>query len=89
MATKEKPTAQTIYHCVKSAVDIYFDDMDGHKLSNLYELVLSQVEKPMLEVVMRQTRGNMTKAAGILGISRGALRKKLQQYGLYHPRVTR
>ena len=84
MVAKEKPTTQTIYHCVKDAVYIYLDDMDGHNLGNLYELVLSQVEEPMLKVVMQQTRGNITKAAGILGISRGALRKKLQQYGLYN-----
>ena len=77
-----KKSVESIYHCVESAMDIYFEDMDGHDPSNLYELVLSQTEKPMLEVVLRQTQGNITKSAEILGINRATLRKKLMKYGL-------
>ena len=77
-----KKSAESIYHCVESALDTYFEDMGGHDPSNLYELVLSQTEKPMLEVVLRQTQGNITKSAEILGINRATLRKKLMKYGL-------
>jgi Fis family transcriptional regulator len=45
-------------------------------------MVLDAVEKPMLEVVMRQARGNQTHAAQILGMSRNTLHKRLVQYGL-------
>ncbi len=73
---------QSIQHCVESALELYFEDMDGHDPSALYELVLSQTERPMLEVVLKQTQGNITKSAEILGINRATLRKKLKKYDL-------
>jgi len=79
---RNKKTEHSIYHCVESALELYFDDMDGHDPANVYELVLSQAEKPMLEVVLKQTQGNITKSAEILGINRATLRKKLMKYGL-------
>ena len=48
----------------------------------MYELVLSEIEAPMLEEVMTYTRGNQTRAANLLGINRGTLRKKLKKYGM-------
>ncbi|MCH9636588.1 MULTISPECIES: DNA-binding transcriptional regulator Fis [unclassified Rickettsiella] len=67
---------------VEQALENYFSQLDGNSPSNLYGLVLAEVESPMLEVVLRQTRGNQTKAAKMLGISRGTLRKKLKQCDL-------
>lgn len=43
---------------------------------NLYEEVIREVEKPLIDVVMRHTQGNISQAAEILGISRATLRKK-------------
>ena len=74
--------AQSIFHCVESALNLYFEDMDGHDPSDLYELVLSQTEKPMLQVVLKQTQGNITRSAEMLGINRATLRKKLKKYDL-------
>lgn len=48
----------------------------------MYQLVLSEVEAPLLEQVMKYTRNNQTKASTMLGLNRGTLRKKLKQYGL-------
>jgi Fis family transcriptional regulator len=45
-------------------------------------MVVAAVEKPMLEVVMFQARGNQTRAAQLLGVNRNTLRKKLKQHGL-------
>jgi Fis family transcriptional regulator len=45
-------------------------------------MVLEQVEEPLLEAVMRYSAGNQSRAAEILGINRGTLRKKLKSYGL-------
>ncbi|MEN9916321.1 MAG: DNA-binding transcriptional regulator Fis [Pseudomonadota bacterium] len=67
---------------VEQALENYFSQLDGNSPSNLYGLVLAEVESPMLEVVLRQTRGNQTKAAKMLGISRGTLRKKIKQCDL-------
>lgn len=67
---------------VRKAVENYFVDMDGHEASNLYDLFISQVEKPMFEVVMQASRGNITRAAQMLGLNRGTLRNRLKKYGL-------
>ena len=49
---------------------------------NLYALVMTEMEQPLLEAVMRYTRNNQSKAAMILGINRGTFRKKLAYYGM-------
>ena len=73
---------QSIHHCVEGALEIYFEDLDGHDPYDLYELILSQTERPLLEVVLRQAQGNITKSAEMLGINRATLRKKLKKYDL-------
>ena len=67
---------------VQSTLLDYFRQLDGHMPSNLYKLVLQEVEPPLLETVLHYTSGNQTKAAEILGINRSTLRKKLKQYGM-------
>jgi len=67
---------------VKQAVNKYLKQLDNTNIENLYELVMAEVEAPMLEEIMTFTRGNQTKASTMLGINRGTLRKKLKQYGM-------
>ena len=67
---------------VYEALRIYFHNLGDQQPSNLYDLVLREVEPPLLEIVMQRTHGNQTKAADLLGINRGTLRKKLRRYGL-------
>lgn len=67
---------------VRQALDDYFADLDGHDACDLYDLVISQVEKPLFEAVIQHTRGNITKAADMLGMNRGTLRSRLKKYGL-------
>jgi Fis family transcriptional regulator, factor for inversion stimulation protein len=78
----EKQTGECLSGSVRRALENYFADLDGHDASNLYDLFLEQVEKPMFEVVMRITRGNITRAAEILGLNRGTLRNRLRKYDL-------
>jgi len=68
--------------CVREAVDAYFADLDGHPCRGLYRMVMSEVEVPLLEAVMRHSQGNQSIAAGLLGMNRGTLRKKLKEYDL-------
>jgi len=75
-------SAQPLRTSVEHALQNYFSQLGDTTPNNLYELVLAEVEAPLLEVVLRQTRGNQTKAAQMLGLSRGTLRKKLKQYNL-------
>lgn len=67
---------------VREALEKYFEDLDGHPPNDLYELVLTQIEKPLFETVMNHTRGNMSKASELLGLNRGTLRNRLVKYGL-------
>lgn len=60
----------------------FFKDLDGHCPDNLYDMVLQQVEEPLLRLVMDYVDGNQSKAAECLGLNRGTLRKKLQTYNL-------
>lgn len=75
-------TANPLRVCIKTMMENYFNDMAGHQIGDIYEMVLSEVEHPLLESVMTYTRGNQSKAAELLGINRGTLRKKLKKHGL-------
>jgi len=66
----------------KIAVKNYLSQLNGNDVDDMYDLVLSEIEAPMLEEVMQYTRGNQTRAANLLGINRGTLRKKLKKYGM-------
>ncbi len=68
--------------CVRRLVADYFNHLDGEKCSGVYDMVISSVEKPLLEVVLTHTEGNQTQASEILGINRNTLRKKMQHYGV-------
>jgi Fis family transcriptional regulator len=72
----------TIHEAVTRNLEKYFQDLAGTQPVLIYDMVLSAVEKPMLEVVMRQAQGNQLKASAMLGINRNTLRKKLHTYGL-------
>ena len=67
---------------VKEALERYFTALNGHAPGGLYELVLTEIERPLLEEVMRRTRGNISKAAQHLGLNRATLRKKLEKHGI-------
>lgn len=75
-------TTHSLRDSVEHAVTSYFKHLEGQDVTDVYEMVLAEVEIPLLEVVMKYTRHNQTKAAQVLGLNRGTLRKKLKQYGL-------
>jgi Fis family transcriptional regulator len=70
---------------VRSALQSYFAHLDGHGACNLYELVIREVELPLLETVLEHCGHNQTKASKVLGISRSTLRKKLTDHGIDQP----
>ena len=73
---------QTLRDSVEKAMNNYFAHLEGHDVTNVYNMVLSEVEAPLLESVMTYVKGNQTRASVMLGLNRGTLRKKLKQYGL-------
>lgn len=67
---------------VRNALRLYFRNLSGHSPASIYQMVIAEVERPMFETVMEHVKGNQSRAAQILGISRSTLRKKLKTYGL-------
>jgi Fis family transcriptional regulator len=67
---------------VFQSLEKYFRDLEGTPPSSIYEMVIQAVERPMLEVVMREAHGNQLRASEMLGINRNTLRKKLQHHGM-------
>jgi Fis family transcriptional regulator len=85
-----QPTEAATVTSLREAVDLfvrrYLDEMDGELSTDFYDLVLSEVEAPLLQAVMEYTRFNQTRTAQMLGLNRGTLRKKLRQYGIERQR---
>jgi Fis family transcriptional regulator len=71
--------------CIDQALEQYFAHLDGQPASHVYDMVLAEVEAPLLKAVMRHTRNNQSKASAVLGLNRGTLRKKLKQYQINQP----
>ncbi len=68
---------------VRLALDQYFRNLNGHEPpGGLYDLVLAEVEPPLIEMVMHRCNNNITYAARMLGINRTTLSKRLKKYGL-------
>lgn len=77
-----KTQHHSLQKCAEAALTRYFDHLDGEATTNLYQLVLQEIETPLLAAVMKHTRNNQSKASAMLGLNRGTLRKKLKQYDL-------
>jgi len=71
-----------IQDVVRKSLEKYFRDLGEQQPTNVYEMVVFTVEKPILEAVMARAGNNQSQAADMLGINRNTLRKKLQQHGL-------
>lgn len=74
--------ASQIYDAVKSSIKRYLHELEDTEPSEMYAMVLSQIEQPLLESVLEHTGGNQSRAAEYLGLNRGTLRKKLRIYNL-------
>ncbi len=67
---------------VRMVMKDYFARLDGCEVSELHAMVLSEVERPLIETVLEYCGYNQSKSAQMLGLSRSTLRKKIAQYGL-------
>ncbi|MEY3664875.1 MAG: Hin recombinational enhancer-binding protein [Pseudomonadota bacterium] len=72
----------TLDEAITLSLERYFLDLEGQSPSQIYDMVIQAVERPMLEVVMREAQGNQVRASEMLGINRNTLRKKLLAHGL-------
>ena len=79
---QNKEDRKSLKYQVGLALRRYFKELDGNKATNVFEMVIKEVEKPMLEEVMKFCNGNKSQASKILGINRVTLRTKLTQYNI-------
>ncbi len=73
---------KNIEECVRDNLQAYFKDLHGTEPDRMYDMLMTLVEKPLLEVVMQQADNNQSKAAEWLGLNRNTLRKKLVEHKL-------
>ena len=71
-----------IEECVRNSIEGYFRDLRGTEPDGMYAMLVTAVEKPLLEVVMQQADNNQSRAAQWLGLNRNTLRKKLVEHKL-------
>jgi Fis family transcriptional regulator, factor for inversion stimulation protein len=79
---RRNPSSIPLSAYIRQAIDLYFIQLKGHDAVGLHAMVISEVEKPLLESALEHSGYNQTKTAKVLGLSRSTLRKKLDQYGL-------
>ncbi len=74
--------SSTLRKDVERAMSQYFANLGDETVTDLYQLVLNEVEVPLLEAALRHSGSNQSKASIMLGLNRGTLRKKLKQHGM-------
>lgn len=76
---------------VRSKLEVLFRQQQEAQveIQGLYDIVLEQVEKPLIELAMQASGGNQVKTAKLLGINRNTLKKKIDQYRLLTGKLTR
>ncbi len=80
------PEACNLREAVTVSVRKYLDELDGQLSTDVYQMVLAEIEAPLLAEIMAYTSNNQTRASLMLGLNRGTLRKKLKQYKLISDR---
>ena len=68
--------------CIEAAIKNYLESLGGECPANVYWQALKEMERPLFEAILKETKNNHTKAAKLLGISRGGFRIKLKAHGL-------
>jgi len=76
----EEDTSYSIKDFLEEKLKRYLKDMTKVSNFNLHDTVLSEVEKALIIIVMRETNGNQLKTAKVLGINRNTLRTKIKEY---------
>jgi len=67
---------------VQDTISRYLEDMGNTAPANLYQMLLAEIEPPLIEEILKCTGGNQSRAAAMLGITRNTLRTKMQRYSI-------
>jgi Fis family transcriptional regulator len=63
-----------------AALDLYFERLGDERPHAVYDMVIGAIEPTLLKYALNHCKGNLSKTADLLGLSRNTLRKKLQQH---------
>ncbi|MCF8195898.1 MAG: Fis family transcriptional regulator [Polynucleobacter sp.] len=75
-------TKHPVTEVLEEHLQLYLNDLGDTPPSNVYEMVLNSIERPMLQLIMQHAKDNQSLAAEYLGLNRNTLRKKLLAHGL-------
>jgi Fis family transcriptional regulator len=81
-SASEADTPIPLRQNVQTAIRRYLEDMGQSQPECLYRVLMAEVEPPLIEEVLRYTRGNQSQTAKILGMTRNTLRAKLNRYDI-------
>jgi len=76
------PMDDALSKSLNETVQAYYSGVDVEQTTDVYDMVLAEVEEPLLLATLQFTRDNQSRAAIVLGLSRGTLRKLMKQYGV-------
>jgi nitrogen regulation protein NR(I) len=76
----EEDNSYSIKDFLEEKLKHYLKDMTNISNCNLYNTVMSEVEKALISLVLKETNGNQLKTAKVLGINRNTLRSKIKEY---------
>lgn len=77
---KIEEKAMNLSEVVQKIVGNFLSLPETQGITNLYDMVLEQVEPALFQAVIEHSKYNQSKAAALLGISRGTCRLKLKKY---------
>jgi Fis family transcriptional regulator len=80
MQDTQKKAQTFLEKWLNKSIKQYVGAMDRQNSGHLHELIMGGIEKPLVEIVLKETNGNQTQAANILGVNRNTLRKKIAEY---------
>ena len=80
MKKAQKQVTTFLEKWLNKSIRQYVGEMNGENNGHLHELIMGGIEKPLVEIVLKETGGNQTQAANILGVNRNTLRKKIAEY---------
>lgn len=81
---KKKASAIPLREHVQQTIRQFLQDMDCTEPENVYRKLLTEIEPPLIEEVLRYTAGNQSRTARVLGMTRNTLRSKIRRYGIKH-----
>lgn len=75
--TQENPSLREV---LTHHINHYLDEMKGQNITDMYDMLIEQIEQPLFQAVIEHCKYNQSKSAEVLGVSRGTLRTKLKKY---------